>query len=122
MRFIRDGYGTVSEAAYGESWFVNERYAGPTTFDYPSEWDAFPGHYRSHNPWFSNYRIVLRKGGLRLVYPSGHEVPLMPLPNGSFREGDDERSPECYRFDAIVDGTALRMLHSGETFYRFFTP
>ncbi len=46
----------------------------------------------------------------------------MPLPDGAFREGVDERGPERYRFDAIVDGVALRMQHSGETFYRFFTP
>jgi hypothetical protein len=112
----------VTEAAYGPTWYVNDRYDGPTDFGYPAEWDAFPGHYRSHNPWFTNSRVVLRKGALLLVQPGGHESPLVPLPDGSFREGEDELGPERYRFDTIVDGVALRMLHSGEALYRFFTP
>ena len=122
LRFARDASGAVSEVTYGANWYVNDCSAGPTAFDYPAEWDAFPGHYRSHNPWFSNYRIILCRGALSIVYPNGHEEPLVPLPDGSFREGDDERGPERYRFDAVVDGVALRMQHSGETFYRFFTP
>ncbi|MDQ3547279.1 MAG: beta-lactamase family protein, partial [Chloroflexota bacterium] len=122
LRFTRNESGAVTEATHGPDWFVNDRYDGPTSFDYPAEWDAFPGHYRSHNPWFSNSRVILHKGALAIVFPGGNAEPLMPLPDGSFREGDDERRPERYRFDTLVDGVALRMLHSGETFYRFFTP
>lgn len=122
LRFVRDDAGTVTEASFGPDWYVHERYDGPTNFDCPAEWNAIPGHFRSHNPWFSNSRVILRKGALVLVYPSGSEEPLVPQPDGSFRAGDDERSPERYRFDTIVDGVAQRMLHSGETFYRFFTP
>lgn len=122
LAFTRSDEGVVTEAAHGANWYINNRYAGETAFDYPAEWDAYPGHYRSHNPWFSNSRVVLRKGSLSLVYPSGHEEPLVPLPDGSFRLGTDEQSPERFRFDAIVDGVALRMHHSGETYYRFFTP
>ena len=47
------------EAFHGPDRYVHERYAGPTTFDYPQEWDAYPGHYRSHNPWPPNFRVVL---------------------------------------------------------------
>ena len=122
LRFSRDDSGAVTEATYGPARFVNARYDGPMSFDYPAAWDAFPGHYSSHNPWFSNSRVILRKGVLTLVFPGGNEEPLKQLPDGSFREASDEQSPERYRFDTIVDGVALRMLHSGEAFYRFFTP
>jgi hypothetical protein len=64
LRFGREE-SQVVEAFHGPDWYVNERYAGPTTFDYPQEWDAHPGHYRSHNPWRSNFRVVLCKGALR---------------------------------------------------------
>jgi CubicO group peptidase (beta-lactamase class C family) len=71
--------GEVMEAFHGPDWYTNDRYAGPTTFDYPKEWDAYPGHYRSHNPWLSNFRVVLRKGALALIAPSGDEEPLVSL-------------------------------------------
>jgi CubicO group peptidase (beta-lactamase class C family) len=121
LQFGRAKYGGVVEAMHGPAWFANERYAGPTAFDYPPEWDTFPGHYRTHNPWFTNLRVVLRKGQLRLVYPSGTDEPLAPLDDGSFRVSDDARSPERMRFDTIVDGQALRLRHAGESYYRFFT-
>ncbi len=122
FRFVRNESGAVTEAMFGPDWFVNDHYDGPTSFDYPAEWDAYPGHYRSHNPWFSNLRIVLRQGKLATISGHGHEEPLSPMPDGSFRAGEDDRSPERYRFDTIIDGVTHRILHSGETYYRFFTP
>jgi hypothetical protein len=120
LRFGREN-GKLVEAFHGPDWYTNERYTGPTTFNYPEEWDAFPGHYRSHNPWFSNFRIILRKGALMLVEPSGEEEPLAPLGNGVFRVGEDERSPERIRFDAIINGQALRVNQSCVECYRTFT-
>jgi len=121
LRFGREE-GKVVEAFHGPDWYTNDRYAGPTTFDYPQEWDAYPGHYRSHNPWLSNFRVVLRKGALALIVPSEEEESLVPLGGSVFRVGDDERSPERLRFDIILNGRALRADLSCGDCYRTFTP
>ena len=113
LRFGRKE-GKVVEAFHGPDWYTNERYAGPTTFDYP-------GHYCSHNPWLTNFRVVLRKGVLVLVEPSGAEEPLVPLGSGVFRVGEDDRSPERIRFDAILNGRAFRANLSCDDYYRTFT-
>ncbi len=120
LRFGREE-GEVVEAFHGPGWYTNDRYTGPTTFDHPQEWDAYPGHYRSHNPWLSNSRLVLRKGALGLVDPSGEEEPLVPLGSGVFRVGEDDRSPERIRFDTVLNGRALRASLSCGDYYRTFT-
>ena len=83
----------------------------------PPEWNAYPGHYRAYNPWYSNFRVVLRKGVLTVVFPWGAAWPLLPQADGSFRVADDW-SPERLRFDAVVDGAALRADYAGESYYR----
>ena len=121
LRFGRKD-GEVVEIFHGPDWYTNNRYAGPTTFDYPEEWDAYPGHYRSHNPWLSNFRIVLRKGALALITPSEPEEPLVPLGSTVFRVGEDDHSPERIRFDTILNGRALSANLSCGNYYRTFTP
>lgn len=122
VRFGRDAVGSVTELSHGGDWYVTEDHDGPLTFETPPEWRAFIGHYRNYNPWASNFRVVLRKGGLLLVYPRGHEQPLMPDGDG-FRIGEDPDSPERIAFDTIVDGQALRAVQAGgEVHYRTFTP
>jgi CubicO group peptidase (beta-lactamase class C family) len=120
LRFEREK-GKVVKAFHGPDWYANEQYAGPMTFDYPEEWDAYPGHYRSHNPWLTNFRVVRRKGALALIHPSGNEEPLVPLGDGIFRVGEEERSPERIRFDTILNGQALRANLSCGDYYRTFT-
>ena len=110
----------VVEAFHGPHWYTNENYAGPAKFDVPHEWITYPGHYRAHNPWESNFRVILRKGELLLVWPSGEEETLTPLGDGTFRIGD-EHSPERLRFDQFVGEVALRANRSGCDYYRFFT-
>jgi len=117
LRLERAG-GQVVEAYHGPHWYMHQRYSGPTSFVTPPQWDAYPGHYRSHNPWTSNIRIVLRKGALALIHPDGGEQPLTPLADGAFRLGATDHSPERLRFDTIVDGHALRASLSGELYYR----
>ena len=46
----------------------------------PAQWRSFPGHYRSHAPYVSNFRIVLRRGRLYLAWPHGGEESLTPQP------------------------------------------
>jgi len=117
----QDAPGPVIEVAHGANWYAGDAYAGPRIFDYPPAWDAYAGHYRMHNPWLTNFRVIVRKGELLFVWPEGDEDPLAPLPDGSFRLGGDH-SPERLRFDQLVDGQAWRATLSGCHYYRFFTP
>ncbi len=121
LRFGRAG-DRVVEAFHGAGWYTGERYDGPTDFDHPEGWTAYTGHYRSHNPWGTNFRVVLRKEAMVLVEPSGGEESLVPIGEGTFRIGDDPASPERLRFDTVVNGEALRANRSGCDYYRFFTP
>jgi D-alanyl-D-alanine carboxypeptidase len=114
--------GKVVEAFHGPHWYVTDGYSGPQRFDYPQQWEAYTGHYRAHNPTLSNFRVVLRKGVLVLIYPTGATEPLTRLGAGVFRIGEEERSPETLGFDAVVEGQALRADYSGCPYYRTFTP
>jgi hypothetical protein len=114
--------GKVVEAFHGPHWYVTDGYSGPQHFDYPQEWEAYTGHYRARNPMLSNFRVLLRKGALVLIYPTGATEPLTLLGVGVFRIGEDERSPETLRFHAVVEGQALRADFSGCPYYRTFTP
>jgi CubicO group peptidase (beta-lactamase class C family) len=114
--------GTVVGALHGADWYRNERYDGPTEFDYPPEWDAFVGHYRTHSPWMSNFRFFVRKGQPYLQWFGLFGQPLTALDDGSFRVGWVEHSPERLRFDDFVDGQALRANFSGGDYYRVDTP
>jgi hypothetical protein len=85
-------------------------------------WNAYPGHYRARSPRFSNFRIIIRKGALFLVYAVGTVESLIPLGDALFRIGSDQRLPDTLRFDAIVDGRALLADYCGCPYFRAFTP
>jgi CubicO group peptidase (beta-lactamase class C family) len=116
LRFLRED-GQVVAVAHGANVYRREGVASPAAPAPPREWSAYTGHYRAYNPWYSNFRVVLREGELIMIFPWGLELALEPLPDGSFRAGD-EWSPERLRFDAIVDDAALRVDFTGERFYR----
>ena len=120
LEFKRDGEKVV-EAFHGSDWYVNDNYSGKLYFNRPEEWEAYPGHYRTRNPELSNFRVVLRKDTLVLLFPAGDSEPLIPLGDGSFRIGDDYRSPETLSFHAVLEGRALRADYSGCPYYRTFT-
>ena len=121
LEFGRDD-GRVVEAFHGPDWFVGEGYASQESFDYPPEWESFAGHYRTYNYGLTNFRIVLRKGVLQLMYPGGGHDPLIPLGAGLFRIGEDPRSPETMRFDSMASGQTLRAIYSGCPYYCTYTP
>jgi D-alanyl-D-alanine carboxypeptidase len=122
FRFLRDDAGRVEGLVHGPYWYPAAWYDGPTEFETPAAWRAYPGHYRSYNPWTPGFRVVLRQGALRLIYPWGEESLLRPDGDG-FRVDDEPEGPERFVFDTIVDGQALRAGSPGsETYYRFFTP
>ena len=122
LEFGRNSGGQVVEAFHGPHWYAGGAYSGPTSFDYPDEWNAYTGHYRAYNFGLTNFRIVIRKGELLLVYPSGDHDPLVPIGDGLFRIGDDPRSPETLRFDSLASGKTLRAVYSGCPYYRTYTP
>ena len=111
----------VVEAFHGLDWYINDLYSGPLAFHFPEEWQAYVGHYRTRNPELSNFRVALRKGALLLIIPWGNTEPLIPVGDSLFRIGADNRSPETLRFDAVVEGRALRANYSGCPYYRTFT-
>ena len=112
----------IVEAVHGGERYVHDRYRGETSFESPEEWEAYPGHYRSHNPWLSNFRVVLRKGLLVFIDPMDEDEVLHQLEPGLFRVGDDTRSPEFIRFDVVIHGKAMGAILSGGVYSRTFTP
>jgi D-alanyl-D-alanine carboxypeptidase len=112
----------ILEVFHGSHWYANDKYTGITDFDLPVDWKAYTGHYRCHNPWYSNFRVVARKGALILIWPSGEELQLFTQGAGTFRVGEDLFSPEFIRFEAVVNGQALRANLSECNYYRTFTP
>jgi D-alanyl-D-alanine carboxypeptidase len=115
--------GKVTEAGWGGDQYVREgEQAVETSFTYPIEWEAYPGHYRSHNPWLSNFRVVKYKGSLLFIDPMSDEQVLHQLETSLFRIGDDPRSPEFIRFEMVTDGKAMQAVLSGGAYSRIFTP
>ncbi len=114
--------GEVVEAQHGARWYLKDGYAAPQAFDYPAEWDAYCGKYASHNPWFPCFRVVVHKGRLLLIEPSGRQTPLVPLAGGGFRVGEDARIPERLAFGMFVDSRPYEARLSGDAYHRSFTP
>lgn len=110
------------EAVHGPDWYRNERYSGPSSLDYPPDWDSYVGHYRAHYPWRPGFRVFVRNGALWLAEAAGTEERLVPLSENRFRLGEDEHSPERVRFDTAIGGQMQRTLSSGSPYYRFFRP
>ncbi|MFJ6983200.1 MULTISPECIES: serine hydrolase domain-containing protein [unclassified Streptomyces] len=91
----------------------------------PTRWAPLVGHYRGYNPWLPNIRVQC-SGGRLWVWQGDFTTdlgePLVPLADGTFRIGDDARSPERLAFDVVLDGKATRATLSGYPLYRTFTP
>lgn len=121
VRFGR-AEGRVVEMSYGPDWYTGERYSGPRRFDAPAAWEGYAGHYRTTNPWSSNFRVFTRKGRLWIVSPDGEESALEPAGPATFRVGDSEFRSDVVRFGRIVEGKALEANYSGVAAYRSFTP
>ena len=122
------GDGVCAEIHHGAAVYVRDGISLPDCPPYPREWAALAGHYRSHAPYVSNFRVVLRRGRLYLAWPGGGEEGLTPespgAPDGSvggwFGVGPaGMATPERVRFGPIVGGKALRAQWvGGGDFYR----
>jgi CubicO group peptidase (beta-lactamase class C family) len=115
LAFGRSG-DQVVEAFHGGDWWFNDHYSGPKTFEYPKDWAAFTGNYRSDSPWYGNTRFVIRKGRLMIE----GEQALVQLAAGVFRP-DAENSPDRLVFDSPINTKATHLNYSGLDFYRTFT-
>jgi hypothetical protein len=103
----------VVEAAWGGDWYRNANYAGPDSFDYPQEWQAYAGHYRNESPWIGSIRIVIRKGRLWL----DGTIPL-EADGKLFRLRDNPCNTEWIRFGEVVNGRCMRIRISGSDLWR----
>jgi hypothetical protein len=120
MRFEREN-GKVVRILHGPDAYEKHGRVNTSKIISPKGAEEYEGHYRSFNPWLSNFRVISRKRELVYLDPSGKEQRMTRLRDGSFRIGD-EASPERVRFDDIVGGKAHHAVLSGGDFYRTFTP
>lgn len=124
LRFVRDAADEVVEASHGD-WRLRRVGAGPMGASaHPVAWRAFPGLYRSNDPWSPVIRVALRGGQLvRLSTGDWEDEPdevLVPLGDGSFRIGAEPWRPERIRFEDVVEGRAMQLGHDGGTWHRSF--
>lgn len=80
----------------------------------PAALRRYAGLYDGGSPWIGMMEVTARSDGLWV----GGNTPLVPLPDGSFRLGSDEWSPERVSFDSEIDGVPQRMLFSGADLLR----
>ena len=111
--------GAVVEVIHGATWYMKDAYIDQAEFAYPATWEIYPGHYRSHNPWQTNFRVILRKGKLLLVWPEGDEELLLPHRDHEFYVGE-RGVPERLHFSQFVNGQALCAIYAHCEYYRFF--
>ena len=125
LRFRRVG-GVATELWHGGRWFATPAYAGPRQFAPAPGGEAVVGHYRAHNPWASNFRVVARQGKLTLVWPHGAEEQLVPLgsPEDFAFRCHDQVGPlaEVLQFRTALGGRMREARLSDQTYDRFFTP
>jgi D-alanyl-D-alanine carboxypeptidase len=122
LKFGRDQDGRVVEAFHGSTWFVREGATASPPGPVPEAWHAYPGTYRSDNPWSPVLRILLRKGRLVLHWPfeSGDQAgdaELSPLEDGSFAVGESW-TPRRIRFEGDAGGRAIVAVFNGGRWYR----
>lgn len=124
LRFGRNADGHVVEAFHGAAWLRGEAYEGPDPGPPPDAWRAYPGVYRSNDPWMPVLRIALRKGELLSLctasWEDSAERLLVPVSDGSFRVGEEAWRPDRVRFEEIVEGQATVVVYDGGPWYRSF--
>jgi hypothetical protein len=108
---------------HGSRRFVREEAEAPPLAEPSAELRAIAGHYRSHSPWTTNFRVFVRGDQPWLVFaaaPDGFETeqPLIRSNDDWFRVSEDPGNPETLRFDIVIDGRALRAWLSGWPYYR----
>jgi hypothetical protein len=116
--------GRVVEVSHGSDWLVTKDFAEPVT-NSPTATQGLVGHYAFPGPEGPDVRVLVRSGALMVVI--GWDVgvfaqPLLPLPGGTFRVGEEDFTPERVRFDGLADGHMQRLTIQGVPLYRRETP
>lgn len=120
LSFGRDAGGRVVEAFHGNDWLRGTGYGDDVPGDVPGEWRAYPGLYRSNNPWAPVLRVLLRKGALAVWWSwATQEEPLLALDEGWFAVGE-RWQPMRLRFLEVADGRAAAVEFNGARWYRSF--
>ncbi|UCF10807.1 MAG: beta-lactamase family protein [Candidatus Bipolaricaulota bacterium] len=118
LTFGRGDEGRVIEAFQHGTWYRNERYRGPDAREYPSEWDAYAGHYRAFGVLVNSLRFFVRRDQFVCQSFGGYaDTVLTPLGGGVFRVGGED-SPQRIAFDSVANGKALRCRASDGDFHR----
>ena len=120
LDFHFDERGAATGFYLGSDHFIRAGLVPPQVDPPPAGWRAYPGHYRSHIPWQSNFYILLRGADLIMLAPDGLTTPLHPLQGDRFAVADAD-SPDRLHFHDIVAGKALRVNYMGSDYYRFST-
>jgi CubicO group peptidase (beta-lactamase class C family) len=94
--------------------FVRAGVTRPAAPSAPAAWSAYPGHYRSEDPWVGDHHIVLRDGALWL----DGVIPLAPTGDGRFWWRNEPTSPEWVGFADVIAGRAMRLVMSGDHLVR----
>jgi D-alanyl-D-alanine carboxypeptidase len=121
VRPVRDDAGAVVAITHGPAWLARDGVVQPPEPPpVPAKWAAFPGLYRSNDPWQPTSRVFLRRGRLILASPSeGSELALVPLDRGWFG-AEEAWMPLRVRFDDVVEGRAITLDVNGARLYRSF--
>ncbi len=109
--------GKIEELHYGGELFVRRGVRLKVQPLAPA-WKAFPGHYRSHDPWNPSFKVVERKGRLWQISPDGSATELAPMGKSRFWLKYRKHPIEILEFSDVIEGSAQTALLSGEPYYR----
>lgn len=104
--------------AFGKHVLSRRRVLNPSPAQITPE---IEGHFRSYNPWLSNFRILHRAGQPIMVNPNGDEEPLIKVSDLEYAVAD-VRSPERLLFADVHASRAQTVFFSGQEYNRVFTP
>jgi len=106
----------VERVWWGQTEFVRDDIHFNVAFTAPTSPAvlALTGRYECDDPWRGGFSILAQ--GERLYLDGA--MPLTPLPDGSYRVGDKDWSPDRIRFDAITAGRPQRAVLSGVDYLR----
>jgi hypothetical protein len=111
--FRRDGK-TIVGAWWGGTEYRSAGHAGAFALPTPPALQKLVGAYESDDPWRGSFHVVAQGPALTLE----GLTPLTPLPDGGFRVGADDWSPERLYFDGEIGGVPTRATLSGADFLR----
>lgn len=116
-----DEPGAIVKVHFGFETFVRVTEPLAAVPSYPEEWNGYVGFYRSYNPWYSAFWIVIREGTLVMIDSYGTATELVPE-DGGFRLGVEPPNFDWLRFDPVIDGRAMGVrFETGAEYSRFFT-